>query len=104
MNEAQEQELINSVDKVLQPLAKSMLNDLRKINEHLEYLDTLERIEIHPKDPNKQRQTAAGKQYREYLQQKTNIFKALCSLVSKKGVEEESPLRVYLKSIERRRK
>lgn len=104
MNEAQEQELINSVDKVLQPLAKSMLEDLRKINKHLEYLDTLERIEIHPKDANKQRQTAAGKQYREYLQQKTNIFKALCSLVSKKGVEEESPLRVYLKSIERRRK
>ncbi len=104
MDETQERELIDSIDKVLQPLAKSMIDDLKKVNKHLEYLDTLERIEIHPKDANKQRQTAAGKQYKEYLQQKTNIFKALCSLVSKKGTEEDSPLRAYLKSIERRNK
>lgn len=94
--------LIDKVDEDIKPLVVSMINDYMFVNKRLEALKNLPLIEIHPKDKNKQRQTAAGKQYKEYLQQKVNIFKALCSLVSKGGAEEESPLRAYLKNIERR--
>ncbi len=94
--------LIDNVDDDLKPLVRSMINEYIYIHGKLDMLKTLPSIEVHPKDPKKQRQTAAGKQYREYLQQKTNIFKALCALLGKKGAEEESPLRAYLKSIERR--
>lgn len=95
--------ILNNVDDSLKPYAKSMIQEFIFVNQRLEELKTYPSIETHPNNPAKQRQTAAGKQYREYLQQKTNIFKSLCALIGKKNVEEESPLRAYLKGIERRK-
>lgn len=94
--------LVDNVDDSLKLLVQSMINEYIYVNDRLDALKKLPSIEVHPNDSKKQRQTAAGKQYREYLQQKVNIFKALCTLIGKQGAEEESPLRAYLKSIERR--
>jgi hypothetical protein len=56
-------------------------------------------IKIHPTNPELQKVTAAGKQYREYLQTYTNIIRALERMLNGTEVEEESPLRVYFKKI-----
>lgn len=44
-----------------------------------------------------QKVTAAGKQYREYLQTYTNIIDKLCRIYGKEEMgDEESPLRAFL--------
>ncbi len=43
--------------------------------------------------------TAAGKQYREYLQTYTNIVDKLCRIYGREELEEESPLRAFLSTI-----
>ena len=48
-----------------------------------------------------QKITAAGKQYREFLQTYTNIMDKLAKIYGKDESEEESPLREYLKRIGR---
>ena len=46
------------------------------------------------------KQTAAGKQYREYLQTYTNIIDKLCRIYSKEEAgDDDSPLRDYFKKI-----
>lgn len=56
-------------------------------------------IQIHPKDPAKQRATPAAKQYKELLQQYGNLLKIL---QKKAGIDDESgnesPLRKWVKS------
>ena len=52
-------------------------------------------IKIHPTDPTRQKITAAGKQYREFLQTYTNIIDKLCRIYGKEEGEEASPLREF---------
>lgn len=59
-------------------------------------------IKFHPKNPNLQKITAAGKQYREYLQTYTNIIRALERTLANEETETESPLRQFLKGLETR--
>lgn len=59
-------------------------------------------IKFHPKNPNLQKITAAGKQYREYLQTYTNIIRALERTLANEEAETESPLRQFLKGLETR--
>lgn len=54
-------------------------------------------IKFHPQNPNLQKITAAGKQYREFLQTYTNIIDKLARVYGKEETEEESPLRAFLK-------
>lgn len=48
-----------------------------------------------------QKVTPAGKQYREFLQTYTNIMDKLCRIYGKDEGEEESPLRAFLKGLDR---
>lgn len=43
--------------------------------------------------------TAAGKQYREYLQTYTNIIDKLCRMLGKVEGDEDSPLRDFFKKM-----
>ena len=98
-------ELLNifeNVDENVKALTLNMIDEYLFIEEKLQGLKGYPFIAVNPKNPLQQRQTAAGKQYKEFLQQKTNIFKALCSVLNKNSVEEESPLRQYLKTLGKR--
>lgn len=53
-------------------------------------------IKFHPKNPELQKVTAAGKQYREFLQTYTNIIDKLCRIYGNEETEAESPLREFL--------
>lgn len=56
-------------------------------------------IKFHPKNPNLQKITAAGKQYREMLQTYTNIIDKLARIYGREETEEESPLRAFLNGL-----
>jgi hypothetical protein len=43
--------------------------------------------------------TAAGKQYREYLQTYVNLIDKLCKYYSNEEIEDDSPLRAFLNGL-----
>ena len=92
------EELLKSVnnDTNLLPLIEEAVY----LEEQLDYLRTLPKIKVHPKDLSKQKATPAAKLYREYLQQYTNIIKILVRVSGIDETEEDSPLRAWLKNRE----
>ena len=54
-------------------------------------------LSVNPRNPAQQRQTAAAKQYKEFLQQYTNCVKILLKITGGSEAEEESPLRAFLR-------
>ena len=62
------------------------LNELRK----------LPMIKVNPHDASMQKVTAAGKLYKDYLQQYTNIVKILLKATGAEEKDEESPLRKWM--------
>ena len=88
-----EKELLSLInhDKLLIPLVSDMVT----LEEQLEYLRTLPKIKVHPKDPTKQKATPAAKLYKEALQQYTNILRILMRATGTDVDDEESPLRKW---------
>lgn len=86
-------ELLSYIDNdiILVPL----VNDMLDLEEQLEYLRTLPKIKVHPKDPTRQKATAAAKQYKECLQQYTNIVRIMLRATGTDMDDEDSPLRKW---------
>lgn len=55
-------------------------------------------IKVNPKNPAQQKSTAAQKQYKELLQQYTNIIRMLIRATGTDESDEESPLRKWVKN------
>ena len=72
-----------------------LVSDMVTLEEQLEYLRTLPKIKVHPKDPTKQKATPAAKLYKESLQQYTNILRILMRATGTDVDDEESPLRKW---------
>ena len=89
-------QLLNLINKyeILAPLIDEMLY----LEEQLDYLRTLPKIVVHPKDPTKQKATVAAKQYKELLQQYVNIIRTLERTTGVDEKDEESPLRQWARS------
>lgn len=92
------EQLIEAVDNntVLLP----MIEDIIHLEEELAYLRSLPQLIVHPKDKSRQKATPAAKMYKEKLQQYSNLMKILIRATGMDEVEEDSPLRKYLKSRE----
>lgn len=54
---------------------------------------------VHPKNPEFMKQTAAAKLYKELLQQYTNCVKILLKVTGGAEIEEESPLRSFMRQM-----
>ena len=67
------------------------------LEERMDYLLTLPQIKIHPKDPTKQKTLPAHRQYKELLQQYSNIIKALSRRNGEEAENDESPLRAWFR-------
>lgn len=67
------------------------------LENRLEELKKLPFIKINPKNPTQQKNTPAQKQYKELLQQYTNIIKVLTRATDQDENNEESPLRKWVK-------
>lgn len=76
-----------------------LIDDLLFLESQLEQLRKLPMIKIHPDNPEIQKATPASKLYKEFLQQYNNTTKNLASFVRKTDSNEESPLELYIKSL-----
>ena len=95
-------ELIAIVPDESMELVKSVIDDVVFLEERLTDLKKLPFIEVHPKNPMKQRSTPASKLYKEFLQQYINCIKMIEYVIYKEkrldGDElEESPLRSWFR-------
>ena len=79
--------------------AQRLIEEIVFLEERLAELKKLPFMKVHPKDPAKMKATPASRQYKEYLQQYNNSLKLFLKLCGDLGeIEEESPLRKWLKS------
>ena len=67
------------------------------LERRMDELLKLPQIKIHPDDPSRQKTTPAHKQYKELLQQYTNIAKILGKINGAEEENEDSPLRAWAK-------
>lgn len=88
------EELLKVIDNdvTLTPLIDEMIFLEAQITE----VKKLPFIKVHPKDPMKQKTTPAAKQYKELLQQYTNIVRMLMKATDTDADNEESPLRKWM--------
>ena len=95
-------ELLAIVPDDSKELIDKILNDVIFLERKLEELKKLPFIEVHPKNPMRQRNTPAAKMYKEFLQQYINCIKMIEYVIYKEkrldGEEiEESPLRKWMR-------
>ena len=88
---------IEDINGIITPL----IDDVVFLEERLTELRTLPFIRVNPNNSAEQKATPAAKMYKEFLQQYNNCIKILCGVLNKNGVEDESPLRSFLKNMER---
>ena len=104
MNMTRKDELLKLAAKSGTPedLAKSerLIEEIIFVENQLAELKKLPFIKIDPKNPARQKSTPAAKLYKEMLQQYNNSYKLLLKISGDLGgePEEESPLRLWLKS------
>lgn len=77
------------------PLLRPTIIEMVHLEEELDMLRSLPKIKVHPKDPTKQKATAAAKMYKECLQQYTNIVRIMLRATGTDIDDEESPLRKW---------
>lgn len=88
-------DLLEAIDN--DPTLEPLIDDMIYLEEQLDYLRTLPKIKVHPKDKTKQKPTPAARLYREALTNYTNIIRLL---LRAKGIDENdetSPLREWAK-------
>lgn len=73
-----------------------LISDMVYLEGELERLRELPKIKVNPHDASMQKVTAAGKLYKDYLQQYTNIVKILLKATGAEEKDEESPLRKWM--------
>lgn len=85
------------VDEEVMNIIDPMIDDVVFLENKLSELKELPFINVNPKNIMQQKATPASKMYKEFLQQYNNCIKIMCGVLNKNGIEEESPLREWLK-------
>lgn len=88
-------ESADDVQKVIAP----MIDDVVFLESQLEELRKLPFLRVNPDNQSLQKPTPAAKQYKELLQQYNNCIKILTGTLRRSEIEDESPLRAYLKTL-----
>ncbi|MCQ2308193.1 MAG: hypothetical protein MJ000_11640 [Bacteroidales bacterium] len=79
-------------------MVRNLIDDAVYLEGQLDRLRTLPFIMVNPRNPAQQKSTPAAKQYKEMLQQYSNIIKLLASFLGKvEADEDDSPLRAYMR-------
>lgn len=81
------QEIFAKVDEDKAAVVQPLLPQVVFLEKRLEELRQLPQLRIHPKNPARQEITAAGKQYKEFMQSYLNAIKVLQSTLSRYSVE-----------------
>ena len=80
-------------------IIKPLVDDVVFLELRLKGLRELPFIRVNPDNPAQQKPTPAAKQYKELLQQYNNCIKILTTAVNRADVEEDSPLRAFVKAL-----
>lgn len=91
--------IFESVEEGKRSIVNSLIDEAIFLETQLTELKKYPFIKFHPTNPNLQKVTAAGKQYREFLQTYTNIIDKLCRVYANEETEEASPLRAFLEKV-----
>lgn len=92
--------IFEKVDADKAAVVAPLLPQVVFIEERLEALRAVPHIRIHPKNPARQEITAAGKQYKEYLQQYNNTIKVLLMVLYRTENNAADELLAKLKEFE----
>lgn len=94
------EKLINflCVNKDDESLIIPIIDELLFLEEQLTALKKLPFLKVHPQNPDLQKATPAAKQYKELLQQYTNIIKVLNKNNTDDSESGTSPLREWVKN------
>ena len=76
-----------------------LIDEVVFLEQQLEQLKNLPMIKVHPTIKELSKPTPAAKLYKEMTQQYVNVVKALQSTIKVGDSEEESPLEIYLRSL-----
>ena len=91
--------IFKDVDEGKRVIVDRLIDEAIYLEERLADLKKYPHIKFHPQNPDLQKVTAAGKQYREYLQTYTKIIRALERTYANEEAEADSPLRAFLDEI-----
>lgn len=94
-------EVFKDLDEGKQKIVTQLIDEAVYLEEQMTALKKYPFIKFHPTNPNLQKITAAGKQYREFLQTYTNIIDKLCRIHGREETEDASPLRVFLEGLKK---
>lgn len=95
-------EILDIIPEDSLSLVGDVVDEVIFLEDQLTELRKLPFIEVHPKNPMKQRNTPAAKMYKEFLQQYVNCIKLIEYVIYKDkrlevDVAEDSPLRKWFK-------
>lgn len=93
-------EIFQNVDQDKRDVIEPLLDEVVFIEGRLQELRKMPMIRTHPKNPAWQEITAAGKQYKEYMQSYLNAIKVLQKTLYFAGEGDESPLMKALREFE----
>lgn len=95
-------DIFKDIDEGKRKIIDSLIDEAVFLEEQMLKLKQYPFIKFHPTNPELQKVTAAGKQYREFLQTYTNIVDKLCKVYSNEETVEDSPLRAFLNGLQTR--
>lgn len=93
--------LFNNVDKGKIDIVDKLIDEAVFLESQLKELKKQPFIKIHPKNPNLQKVTAAGKLYKDILAQYKDVIRYLTSVYGNEDGNEESPLRAFISSLKK---
>lgn len=93
------QKIFEKVDDNTKTLINNLIDEVCFLEEQLIALKKLPFIKVHPENNNLQKQTIAGKQYKDLCQAYNNCLKILLGCMGTNVDDETSVLKSYLKSL-----
>lgn len=93
-------QVIEGVDEDKRAVVAPLLEDIIFLEGRLAELRRLPQLRVHPKNPERQEVTPAGKQYKELMQSYLNAIKVVLMTLYRAGENNESPLAKILQEFE----
>lgn len=92
-------EIIEKLPEDKREVIDPLVDEILFLEERLRELRRLPMIRVHPKNPERQEVTPAGKQYKEFMQSYLNAIKVIQRTLYLAGETGESPLVKALKEL-----
>ena len=89
--------IADKIDGDKKTVIEPLLDEIVFLEEELKAVKKLPFLRVDKKNPQKQEETAAGKQYKAYLQQYNNCIRVVMTAISRYSIEEDDAFDMWLK-------